>query len=66
MDFTNATIKYYNLPGGDGDKIINVTYPPDPINGSIKKLCVPMAEDNTHYQEIMKWVAEGNVIEEAD
>tara|TARA_R100001530_G_scaffold130183_1_gene100950 strand:+ start:241 stop:411 length:171 start_codon:yes stop_codon:yes gene_type:complete len=27
---------------------------------------VPVAEDNTDYQEILKWVAEGNTIEEAD
>ena len=27
---------------------------------------VPIAEDNTDYQAILKWVAEGNVIEEAD
>ena len=27
---------------------------------------VPLAEDNTDYQEIQTWVAEGNTIEEAD
>jgi uncharacterized protein YkuJ len=27
---------------------------------------VPIAEDNTHYQNILAWVAEGNTIEEAD
>jgi len=27
---------------------------------------VPMDEDNTHYQEILKWVEEGITIEEAD
>jgi hypothetical protein len=26
----------------------------------------PMDEENTDYQNILKWVAEGNVIEEAD
>ena len=30
------------------------------------RITVPIAEDNTDYQEILKWVAEGNVIEEAD
>ena len=65
MNFINATIKYFNIPGGDGEKIIHVTYPADG-NGSIKKLCVPIAEDNTEYKEIMEWVAEGNTIEEAD
>ena len=29
-------------------------------------LYVPLAEDNTDYQNILKWVAEGNTIEEAD
>ena len=27
---------------------------------------VPIAEDNTHYQNILAWVAAGNTIEEAD
>ena len=27
---------------------------------------VPLDEANTDYQNILKWVAEGNVIEEAD
>ena len=27
---------------------------------------VPISEDNTHYQAIQEWVAEGNTIEEAD
>ena len=30
------------------------------------RITVPIAEDNTDYQEIQKWVAEGNTIEEAD
>ena len=33
-------------------------------NGQI--WCVPKVEGNRHYEEILKWVAEGNVIEEAD
>jgi len=27
---------------------------------------VPISEDNAHYQDILKWVAEGNTIAEAD
>ena len=27
---------------------------------------VPISSNNRHYQEILKWVAEGNKIEEAD
>ena len=33
-------------------------------NGKI--LDVPLDEANTDYQEIQKWVADGNTIEEAD
>ena len=29
-------------------------------------LSVPLSSDNTHYQAIQEWVAEGNKIEEAD
>lgn len=31
-----------------------------------KELCVPIDEANTDYQEYLKWVAEGNVAEEAE
>ena len=66
MDLDNLTVKYRNSPDGSmPNAIIDVIYPADE-NGSIRILCVPIAEDNTEYQEIMKWVAEGNVIEEAD
>jgi len=27
---------------------------------------VPLDENNRHYQEILKWVADGNTIQEAD
>ena len=30
------------------------------------KFFVPLAEGNTDYQEILKWVTEGNTIEPAD
>ena len=29
-------------------------------------LCIPFAEDNTDYQEFLKWCAEGNQPEPAD
>ena len=40
----------------------------DSINATIDNIecCVPIAEDNRHYQAILKWVADGNTIEEAD
>ena len=56
-------------------KIENAKYHKDVItgkNGSINCIIngqhcsVPMNEENTHYQDILKWVAEGNTIEEAD
>jgi len=31
-----------------------------------KPLWIPIAEDNTDYQEYLEWVAEGNTPEEAD
>ena len=27
---------------------------------------IPISEDNRHYQAILKWIDEGNTIEEAD
>tara|TARA_R100001443_G_scaffold2196_1_gene7459 strand:+ start:793 stop:987 length:195 start_codon:yes stop_codon:yes gene_type:complete len=64
MDFKNATIKYKNGVDGTSNAYIKVTYPP--VNGSIKSLCVPINNDNTDYQEILQWVADGNTIQEAD
>ena len=54
----NTVTKYY-LHGHHAGFV--VTYKNSNITQS-----VPVAEDNTDYQEILKWVAEGNVIEEAD
>ena len=34
------------------------------INGN--ELFVPINENNSHYQQILKWVGAGNTIEEAD
>ena len=36
------------------------------LENSDVKLSVPLDEDNTHYQDILAWVAEGNTIEEAE
>ena len=55
--------------------ITTAKYLADPIsskNMSIRatinniKMIVPLDPDNTEYQEIQKWVADGNTIEEAD
>ena len=65
MNLDNVTVKYRNSIDGIPNAMIDVIYPADE-NGSVRILCVPIAEDNTEYQEILKWVAEGNVIEEAN
>ena len=31
-----------------------------------QEMSIPCVNENRHYQEILKWVEEGNVIEEAD
>ena len=63
MDFKNATVTY-NIKNGVKQSI-QVRYPED-SNGSRRVLSVPLDEDNRHYQAILKWVAEGNTIDEAD
>lgn len=50
--------KYYKNEEGENTSI-NATI------GNIE-CCVPLAEDNRHYQSILQWVADGNTIEEAD
>lgn len=48
------------------------SFSPDGFNTSIqmtangKEYTVPINADNRHYQAILKWVEEGNTIEEAD
>tara|TARA_Y100001937_G_C6949344_1_gene253921 strand:- start:19 stop:195 length:177 start_codon:yes stop_codon:yes gene_type:complete len=54
------TAKYYKNVQGEQVSII-MTKEND--NHSYQ---VPIKDDNTEYQEIMKWVAAGNTIEEAD
>ena len=56
--FEGCNIKYNAIEGKNVS--IQVIYPDN------KNKSVPIAEDNTDYQNILKWVAEGNVIEEAD
>ena len=56
-------------------KIENAKYHKDLISGKNSSInciingqhcSVPMNEENSDYQAILKWVAEGNTIEEAD
>ena len=52
--------KYYK--NADGEQVaIKVKK-----ENNLKTYYVPLADDNTDYQEIQEWVAEGNTIEEAD
>jgi len=59
--FENCTIKWQvNDFTGEKNMIKIIHNDRDSID------YVPLVEANTDYQEIMKWVAEGNTIEEAD
>ncbi len=53
-------INYTNDEGQTSLKTYKVTTADDKI------LFVPLKEENTDYQKILKWVADGNTIEEAD
>ena len=54
-----SSVKKLNIDGAFSNSYL-LTF----SNG--KTLYVPKAEDNTDYQEILAWVADGNTIEEAD
>jgi len=60
--FENCTLKYIARDGANIS--IKVTYPSE--EGTTKMLSVPIDNENTDYQAILAWVAEGNTIEEAD
>ena len=53
-------INYTNDEGQTSVRTYKVTTADDKI------LFVPLKEENTDYQKILKWVADGNTIEEAD
>ena len=63
--FEGCKIKYVKEPISGKNSCIRITYP-DREDGSHVTYSVPLKEENTHYQNILKWVAEGNTIEEAD
>ena len=61
--FENCTIKYNKINGENVS--IQIRHPKNE-DGMTLSLSVPLAEDNTDYQNILQWVAEGNTVEEAD
>ena len=61
--FENCTVKYMAENGKNVG--VKVTYPKKE-DGSTFSKSIPLDKANTDYQEIQKWVADGNTIEEAD
>jgi len=62
--FENCIIKYRQFMSGINDSV-DIIYPANG-DGVVITKNVPMSEDNTDYQNILEWVAEGNTIAEAD
>ena len=60
--FKNCTLKYIARDGVNVS--IKITYPSQ--DGTTIISSVPIDNENTDYQNILAWVAEGNTIEEAD
>ena len=52
--------KYIKDITGDNNSTVKIILQDDTINW------VPIATDNTDYQAILEWVADGNTIAEAD
>ena len=60
--FENCTVKYGKDMFLDKNVCVKIIY----TDGSHRELHIPMDNENTDYQEVLKWVEEGNTIEEAD
>ena len=54
------SVKYDKPTMGDTSTVVTLIY------DSGEKWSVPMSAGNRHYQEVLKWVEEGNTIEDAD
>jgi len=63
--FEGCTIKYFKNTMTDKNSCVMVTYPANE-NGISQSMSVPLENDNTDYQNILQWVADGNTIQEAD
>ena len=62
--FEGCTIKYLK-DASNKNYAVKIVYPTN-SDGSIKKITAPMDNENTDYQAILQWVADGNTIQEAD
>ena len=60
--FENCTVKYGKDMFLDKNVCVKIIY----TDGSHRELHIPMNNENTDYQKVLEWVAEGNTIEEAD
>ena len=56
---TNPIYKFYK------DSCTNQNCGVEKMNGT-EKMCIPLNEANTDYQEYLTWVAEGNTAEAAN
>ena len=63
IDFTNKKVQYVKETNTSPNCSV-IVYPKTGNKSSM--ISVPIDENNRHYQEILKWVDEGNTIEEAD
>lgn len=61
MDEMNITSAQYLASETDSTKNVSVRAT---IDG--ETLCVPLTPGNRHYDAILKWVADGNTIQDAD
>ncbi|BAQ85406.1 hypothetical protein [uncultured Mediterranean phage uvMED] len=61
--FENCIIKYEKKD--DATTCIKITYPTNEDGLTFSK-AVPIDEENTDYQNILQWVADGNTIQEDD
>ena len=62
--YQNCIVKYVSTSLKTNDHI-EIIYPEDSNGEKIIK-CVPINENNTDYQNILEWVADGNTIQEED
>jgi len=66
MDLNNSTVKHVKkitVPEGVPAPLDAIFVTP---NGGDTTYAVPAQDDNSDYQKILAWVAEGNIIEPAD